>query len=135
MVTAIRTELFVVMQRNVSEPSLMIFEQWLEDRGHKVRWCDSAELAVVAATSGWTDLLVLAPGGHAEQVEVVDRLGLTPSSQRPKHVAILSDEEPDATLRRRLPGVKLVLLGDPIHALGLLDIAKRLVAAKRQPQF
>jgi hypothetical protein len=132
MVTAIRTDLFVVLQRNEEEPSLMIFEQWLVERGHHVRWCDSADAAITAATAGWTDLLVLAPGEHSAQVEAIDRMGLMPAAHRPKHVAILADEEPDATLRRRLPGVKLALIGEPIHALGLLDVAKRIVKAKRK---
>jgi len=130
--SAIGTQSYVVMQDSPEQPAVTIFRQWLEERGHRVKLIDSPEGAIASAcgaanNASGADLLVLTLTDPSEQAAAIDRLGLMPPSQRPKHVAILSEDEPDVTLRRRLPGLKLHLLGYPIQALGLLEIAKRMM--------
>lgn len=125
---ATRIEAFVVIQSNPAEPATAILEQWLDSRGHHVRQAATAEAAIACCAGGATDLLVLSLIDPADQSAAIDRIGLMPAAARPKHVAILGDDEPDLALRRRLPGVKFHLLGQPIHTLGLLDVVRRITA-------
>jgi len=126
--STVGTQSNVVMQDNPQQPAVAIFQQWLEERGHRVELIGSPEEAIASACGNRTDLLVLTLTDPSEQAAAIDRIGLMPQAQRPKHVAIVSEtEEPDVTLRRRVPGLKLHLLGYPIQALGLLEIAKRMM--------
>ena len=119
----------VVLQQSPTEPVIGVAQQLLGGLGHVVELADSPEAAVLAAGRSRADLLVLSVTDPDEQVRHLERLALLPAAVRPKQVAILSDgTESDPLLARALPGVKVQIFSKAVHALGLLNVVKRLVA-------
>lgn len=118
----------VVIQNSSEEPVLGVAMQLLNVLGHDVSLVDSPEAAMNASASSPTDLLVLSVTDPDEQSYALDRIALLPKSQQPKQVAILSDGEGDLDLvrPRGLPNVKVHVFVKPVHALGLLNVIKRM---------
>ncbi|MGC4030858.1 MAG: hypothetical protein QM754_03800 [Tepidisphaeraceae bacterium] len=127
---AIRSK--VVIQESQAEPVTGVAVQLLGVLGHDVAVVDTPEAAVHAATTGEpTDLLVLNVTDPDEQSMRLEQLALLPKACRPKQVAILSDAENDEDaplVRSRAPGLKVQVFVKPVHAMGLLNVIKRLSA-------
>ena len=120
----------VVIQDSQREPVIGVAAQLLGVLGHDVAIVDTPDAAVTAASHGRTDLVVLSVTDAAEQSFQLDKIALLPRSERPRQIAILSEDETEATTLRRpdLPDVKVHIFVKPVHALGLLNVIKRMAA-------
>ena len=129
--SAIATRSKVVIHDSHSEPVVGVAVQLLSVLGHDVSLAESCDAALSAAREGHTDLLVLSVTDPSEQNSCLDQLALLPRSERPKQVAILSDADAEANPRMlpSLPDMKVHIFVKPVHALGLLNVIKRLAAA------
>ena len=118
----------VVIQDTQREPVINVAAQLLGVLGHDVAIVDSPGAAVTAAGHGKADLLVLTAKDADEQDSLLERIALMPRSERPRQVAILSEDEAEpATLRpTNLPDVKVHVFVKSVHALGLLNVIKRM---------
>ena len=119
----------VVIQDTQREPVLNVAAQLLGVLGHDVAIVDSSSTAV--ANAAQADLVVLSAKDEMEQDAHLERIALLPRSERPRQVAILSEAETEATTLRRtdLPDVKVHVFVKPVHALGLLNVIKRMAGA------
>lgn len=125
-ITATRSK--VVIHDSHSEPVVGVAVQLLGVLGHDVSLAESAEAALIAARGDRTDLLVLSVTDLDEQRSLLDQLALLSRDQRPRQVAILSDADAEASPRmvQSLPDMKVHVFVKPVHALGLLNVIKRL---------
>ena len=121
----------VVIHDSHREPVVDVAVQLLSVLGHEVALAESASAAIREASERPTDLLVLSLTDPAEQAQTIDHLATLHPTRRPKQVAILSndDAETGLGLQRRLPNVKLHVFVKPIHAMGLLNVIKRITAS------
>ena len=120
----------VVLQTNPAEPAVGVAAELLHVLGHAVETAATPEAAIVAVGPGRAALLVLSVTDADEQRQSLERLALLPHTLRPLRVAFLTEEDAETAplLRRALPGVKVTVFVKPVHALGLLDLVKRLDA-------
>ena len=131
MIVESQTRSAVVIHDSHREPVVGVAVQLLSVLGHAVEVTDSVDAALRAATAHPTELLVLSTTDAAEQSQIIDYLATLPANHRPKQIAILSEEEAETGigLQRRLPNVKLHIFVKPIHAMGLLNVIKRITEA------
>ncbi len=97
-----------------------------QNAGYDIVSADSIEAACQRVAAGGVELLILA-GDRAEMESALERLATLPAGDRPKHVAILSDDtEGDTLLNRKLPGTQIHLFVTPLQAYGLLSVVRRI---------
>lgn len=118
----------VVIHNPTHESGVRVATEMLSTQGCQIAWANSVSEAIEKAALQPTELLVLSIPDTAEQRQALSRLSTLPAPQRPREVAILSDEINDDTiqLRRSVAGSKVHLFVRPIHVHGLLSLIKRL---------
>lgn len=118
----------VVIHQSNQEPVFDVAAQLLDVLGHKVARVSTVERAVEETAEQPTDLLVLSLTDLEDQEQAIQRLALSPAGHRPKQVAILSDAEAELAPRSlpSVPDMKVHVFVKPVHALGLLNVIKRL---------
>lgn len=118
----------VVIHDSHQEPVVGVAVQLLSILGHDVALVETPDAAMSVAAEGRTDLLVFSVADAEEQGQRLDQLALLPKAQRPRQVAILSDADAETGLLRplNLPDVKVHVFVKQVHALGLLNVIKRM---------
>lgn len=117
----------IVVQGDANAPALRMTVQLLDRSGHAVEHAPTPEAAVAAAVRA--DLLVLSLPDADTPDHWLDRLALLPAAERPRRVAILTEAEALPLSRRRLTDLPTTVLTRPVHAVGLLNLVKRLEAS------
>ncbi|HEX8323038.1 MAG TPA: hypothetical protein VF595_03915 [Tepidisphaeraceae bacterium] len=122
----------VVIHDSHQEPVVGVAVQLLSVLGHDVSLVETPDAAMAAAGEGTarTDLLVLSVTDSEEQGHRLEQLALLPKARRPRQVAILSDADAETGPMRpkSLPDVRVHVFVKPVHALGLLNVIKRMAA-------
>ncbi|MBC7782202.1 MAG: hypothetical protein H7144_00065 [Burkholderiales bacterium] len=117
----------IIVHASSNAPLMSVAAQLLNGAGFSVCTAGTSEEVVSMSTRGQAELMIL--GGDENSVgNTLDRLAMLPTDQRPRSVAILSNEgESENTfLTRKLPGSRVHIFASPVHAFGLLNLVKRL---------
>jgi len=115
----------IIVYARPEMPLVQVAEQLLNGAGFAVHPATSADEACEISGAGDIELMIL--GGDIQTIgDTLDRVALLPTAQRPRRVAVLSNEGEDdhALLTRKLPGTKMTVLAGPMQAFGLLSLVK-----------
>lgn len=129
--TAAADRLHVVVLADTDQPSAgKTTHKFLHELGLDVTVSDTTPAALLTSGQRHTDLLLLDLAGPAAQRQAIEDVIAMPLAERPKHVAIMSEQINDEliALRREMNTTKLHLFVKPLHLHGLLGVVRKLEA-------